>query len=531
MLKKVFAFLISVSLILMPVQIVPAKILDSDFLDEAIKMLADMTPEDRMMYLSVTAPFLATDDGIDIIVELVESYDGEEDDIFDKLTGLLLNIVDKDMLLEKLPTIKAIEEGIREKYLEILLLKLPIEIPDDVLDGANILYEKILSENTKLAKICEEDNITVDVFANIMQVLYDLNDKKAPLSYKSGKFSVISVSKSLESRFEEYLDDSSAQEFYEKIAEYLNDSFAASDKEKVKKFLESIKVASISGSSNNTKPGNTGGDGGGNGGGKVEDNEEKEDVKENQKSEIITIKNDQYMLYSFAANEDEILYKINEDNSLTPVKHSYYKDGKIYARLMNGNFTIKKANPMPFTDVSGWSEPYIRDLYIRNIISGKSSESFAPKDTIKREEFVKLVVELMDILDKEAKCGFEDVDTASWFYPYVASAYQKGIINGISETHFGSGLDIKREDIAKIVYSIILKMGMKPPLDKTPKDIDEVSDYAKESVTALYSLGIISGDQNGNFNPKSNATREETAKIIANLLTLFVSNTPQAIEA
>ena len=49
-------------------------------------------------------------------------------------------------------------------------------------------------------------------------------------------------------------------------------------------------------------------------------------------------------------------------------------------------------------------------------------------------------------------------------------------------------------------------------------DDEQISDYAKEAVEALAAAGIISGSENGEFMPKKNATRAETAKILDGFL-------------
>lgn len=52
-------------------------------------------------------------------------------------------------------------------------------------------------------------------------------------------------------------------------------------------------------------------------------------------------------------------------------------------------------------------------------------------------------------------------------------------------------------------------------------DINNVSDWAKESVSKLEDLGILKGDENNNFNPKSGINREEVAVLLNRLLQLF----------
>ena len=42
----------------------------------------------------------------------------------------------------------------------------------------------------------------------------------------------------------------------------------------------------------------------------------------------------------------------------------------------------------------------------------------------------------------------------------------------------------------------------------------DISDYAREAVETLVQAGVISGDENNQFNPNNNLTREQAAKII-----------------
>ena len=44
-----------------------------------------------------------------------------------------------------------------------------------------------------------------------------------------------------------------------------------------------------------------------------------------------------------------------------------------------------------------------------------------------------------------------------------------------------------------------------------PKDLDKISPWAREAVLKLWSCGLFKGDEKGNFNPLSNATRAEAA--------------------
>ena len=51
-------------------------------------------------------------------------------------------------------------------------------------------------------------------------------------------------------------------------------------------------------------------------------------------------------------------------------------------------------------------------------------------------------------------------------------------------------------------------------------DSGEIADYAKDAVYILAKAGIVSGNENSEFNPLANATRAEAAKILYYTMTL-----------
>ena len=93
---------------------------------------------------------------------------------------------------------------------------------------------------------------------------------------------------------------------------------------------------------------------------------------------------------------------------------------------------------------------------------------------------------------------------------------KSGLVNGISDTEFGIGMNISREDMAVLAaraYS--MKTGINNTDSKTDyKDSGDISDYAEGSVATLSQLNLLSGNDNGEFLPKGNATRAEAAKVL-----------------
>ena len=171
----------------------------------------------------------------------------------------------------------------------------------------------------------------------------------------------------------------------------------------------------------------------------------------------------------------------------------------------------------PFDDIAdiSWAADAITQLSYRGVLNGKSERLFTPNDNVTREEFAKIITVAFKLNLVNTECPFGDVDENNWAYPYIRSAYKAGIIKGVSDTEFGYGQNITREDLC-VMINRMLTVGelTLPQVDGGVfGDDGEISDYAKESVYYLERAGIILGDGT-NFNPKASATRAEAAKIV-----------------
>ena len=121
--------------------------------------------------------------------------------------------------------------------------------------------------------------------------------------------------------------------------------------------------------------------------------------------------------------------------------------------------------------------------------------------------------------DPNAKCSFSDVQQNAWYYSYVASAENSGLVSGASETEFGTGRSISRQDMAVLCYRYMKN-------NKTPEkkrdaaqfiDGELIRDYAKTAVNELYMAGIINGVGDNEFDPDGIATRAQGTMMIYNL--------------
>ena len=135
-----------------------------------------------------------------------------------------------------------------------------------------------------------------------------------------------------------------------------------------------------------------------------------------------------------------------------------------------------------------------------------------------REEFVKMLCLAFDVyspMDDKGKIEFEDVDAQDWFYPYVCVAKMNGLVNGKSETLFGTGENITRQDMACMLYNLLNCKNVNiVPENNRFSDNGAISLYAENAVDTLTTLGIIGGFDDNTFRPLENADRGQAAKVI-----------------
>ena len=106
-------------------------------------------------------------------------------------------------------------------------------------------------------------------------------------------------------------------------------------------------------------------------------------------------------------------------------------------------------------------------------------------------------------------------DVSGWSVPYVAFASDNGIVNGVTDSLFSPNGDISREQAMTILSRALNKKGYEGiSQTKTFSDDSSISEWAKEAVYTLAGAGVVSGKGNNMFCPKDNLTRAEAAKII-----------------
>lgn len=178
-----------------------------------------------------------------------------------------------------------------------------------------------------------------------------------------------------------------------------------------------------------------------------------------------------------------------------------------------------------FTDLDSvpWAKEAVNFLSQKGYINGYDDGTFKPENTITREEFAKMIVNVMgfDSFNYEMTTAI-DVDKNAWYANFVTIAMNSGLINGISDNEFGTGINITRQDMCTIIYRAIKSENIKVTYLYDEKQFtDQASDYAQEAIRELYRYGLVNGVSDSEFDPQGSVTRAMAAKVLYGLAKLL----------
>lgn len=164
-----------------------------------------------------------------------------------------------------------------------------------------------------------------------------------------------------------------------------------------------------------------------------------------------------------------------------------------------------------------WARTAINGLAMRGMISGRDQYTFDPNANITRAEYCQILMGAINALGANGESTFADVPSTAWYYNAVSVASQLGIVSGYGDGNFGPNDLITRQDMALMTYKTaqIMNKSLEPVnAEITFEDSHEIADYAFEAVMTLQKAGIINGMTDTTFEPLSNATRAQSAKVI-----------------
>ena len=116
--------------------------------------------------------------------------------------------------------------------------------------------------------------------------------------------------------------------------------------------------------------------------------------------------------------------------------------------------------------------------------------------------------------------GYSDQGTAAG----EAIMNKHGILSGTSRSSASIGASLPREDMAQVMYNILVDKGAKIPSAgeyaqamSSISDYDSISGNCRRGVLVCYTLGLLGGQSDGSFGPKNPMNRAQGCVVINRL--------------
>ena len=187
-----------------------------------------------------------------------------------------------------------------------------------------------------------------------------------------------------------------------------------------------------------------------------------------------------------------------------------------------------------FSDVGSnlkWAESYINSVYENGLMVGDYNSAgarvFRGMENITYSETAQLIYTMaiksgfttdvteLGINRYSMEMSNEGID--QWAEKAVAFCMEKGIVSSYDLTKFknnGQNAYISREDLTALFgKTLALSYTVSTGTSLSFNDTWNISQAARPYVELMNKMGVVTGDENNNFNPKANITRAETAVI------------------
>ena len=179
-----------------------------------------------------------------------------------------------------------------------------------------------------------------------------------------------------------------------------------------------------------------------------------------------------------------------------------------------------------FRDVPAdfWAYEQINRCVQDGIVSGYSDGTFKPGNPVSYGAFS---IMLARAFYSDELAAYSDQGTATG----EAIMNKHGILNGTSRSSASIGASLPREDMAQVMYNILVDKGAKIPSEaeylkamKSMSDFYSISGSCRRAVMVCYTTGLLGGQSDGSFGPKNPMNRAQGCVVINRLRDYFQNN-------
>jgi len=203
-----------------------------------------------------------------------------------------------------------------------------------------------------------------------------------------------------------------------------------------------------------------------------------------------------------------------------PVPHKIANGEIVLFTKTSGTFIVTEKH-VTFKDIEKLAnKDEIEFLASRLVIQGVTSDTFEPNKPITRAQFAALISRSLG-LQTSGENPFSDT-AGKWYANDVQALYEAGITKGTTTSTFNPEAPITRQQAAAFMARILENLNIEAQVtgEANFKDVGKISAEYLPYTELLNSLDIMTGKQDGSFDPGASLTRVQTVKILKRTLNI-----------
>ena len=211
-----------------------------------------------------------------------------------------------------------------------------------------------------------------------------------------------------------------------------------------------------------------------------------------------------------------VLQSVNGEYKAVPHK---IVDGKIIILTKTSGTFVSTEETVTFKDITAtFSKDEIEFLASRHITKGVNADEFAPNKAITRAQFAVMISRALGLQASEEN-PFSDTK-GKWYEQEVQALFEAGITTGKTADTFDPESNITRQQAAAFMARVLAYVNFQAQssTEANFNDANAISPEFKQYIDLLNSLNIMTGKEDGTFDPCSSLTRAQMAKILKRTL-------------
>lgn len=193
----------------------------------------------------------------------------------------------------------------------------------------------------------------------------------------------------------------------------------------------------------------------------------------------------------------------------------------VLAASPNGNLlnfkSVKKLVSSTFSDVpqDAWFFKGVKNTYENSIMDGIGGGKFDPSGQVTKAQAIAIAARVHAIYYGNT---IKDTNSSFWYAKYYDYAKSNNLLHSSITNIDNLDEDLAtRSDIAYLFNNVLSQSDLSIINSSPIPDISKINTDYKSAVKLMYSAGIITGKEGGNFDPDGLATRAEISTIIMRL--------------